>query len=171
MTVRLRVGLVPLVHLHQTLASLWVEGVGLHPGHGINGLADLGEVGAAVRAAAEVPLKTTPLSAREPSFEVVGDQFYCLLANKIPPPRLHRPHPPSRSSMAWRARARWSRTCWLASLIPSTVHTSTLFSHSKSRSVTSQRWRVGSSAMAAPTTEAMAFKFKIRPPKPKEPFA
>src|SRR4029077_18866816 len=74
---------------------------------------------------AQVRFESTTFGRIEDVLEVVGDQFHEFLARHLITLHVHCPASRYRSSAArTRARARWSRTRWLVSLIERTPHTS-----------------------------------------------
>ena len=120
-----------------------------------DGLSNLLQVRGAVRTAGQMTLEAPARPPGEPILEVLRDQLDGLLANQITRKETHVTALPRPASIVARmvARARCSKTRWLASVIDNTSHASLLVSPSTSRSVTTCRCRPGSFSIAAHAEE------------------
>src|SRR5438309_9591855 len=94
------------VHVEQRLPGLRLQTVRLDPPGELDGLLDLREIGAAVRADSEMGLEAAPLPPRQPAFEVVGDELDRLLAGEVARRQPHHASPAIFCSSAPRTRAR-----------------------------------------------------------------
>jgi hypothetical protein len=142
-------GLPPAVEIDELVPHLRSQVFGRQPAGEADGLAHLGQVLGAVRAAGQMRLETPPGRPAQRAFQVIGHQLDSSLADHVTTAEeSHRtPRNSSSNNCLSRLRPRCSRTRWFTSVRARTAHTSPLLIPSTSRRNTTSRWREGRSSI------------------------